>query len=152
MIKKVDNINMVPDDIKELLLPDKGELVAIGNTVYELQQFPVKKYFELLNLMSKYFTEYNSIYQEKEDQGIIEFFGKLAAKLQDLNLVEELMDTIFPDIGDDKNKITFDQLKYLLGVIYKLNFLSRNHQIQNMETRAAYNKMIQMLGINMMTA
>jgi vacuolar-type H+-ATPase catalytic subunit A/Vma1 len=143
---------MVPDDIKELLLPDKGELVAIGNNIYEIQQFPVKKYFELLNLMSKYFTEYNSIYQEKEEQGIIEFFGKLAGKLQEQNLVEELMDTLFPDIGEDKNNITFDQLKYLLGVVYKLNFLSQNHQIQNMETRMAYNKMIQMLGINMMSA
>lgn len=141
---------MVPEDIRELLLPDHGEYIAIGNSVYDIKQFPVKKYFELLHFMSKYFTEYNEVYNSKTEQGLLEFFGLLANKLLETRIVEDFMSTLFPEIPDAADVITFHQLKYLLGVIYKLNFLSQNHQIQNLEIRTANNKMMQMLGLNLM--
>lgn len=150
MIKKVETIDMVPDDIRELLQPEKGEYIAIGSNVYELKQFPVKKYFELLYFMSKYFTEYNDIYNTKSNQGIYEFFGLLAGRLLETRLIDELMETMFPEIPNGADEITYDQIKYVLGVIYKLNFLSQNRQIQNMEVRAANQKMMQMLGLNLM--
>lgn len=143
---------MVPDDIRELLLPEKGEYIVVGSNVYDLKQFPIKKYFELLHFMSKYFTEYNDVYNNREGSGVFEFIGVLAKRLLDTGLIDELMKNFFPEIPDAADVITFDQLKYLLGVIYKLNFLSRNHQIQNMEMRGANAKMMQMLGLNLMTS
>lgn len=142
---------MVPDDIRELLLPETGEYIAIGANVYNMRQFPVKKYFQLLHFMSKYFTEYHDVFNSKKEQGIYEFFGQLSGKLLETALVDEFMKSLFPEIPDAADEITFDQLKYLLGVIYKLNFLSRSLQIQNLETRNASDKMMKMLGLNLMT-
>lgn len=152
MITQVDNIDMVPDDIKELLLPDSGDYVAIGNKVYELKQFPIKKYFELLHFMSKYFTKYNLVYKEDIEGGVYGFLGTLAGKLLEENLIEDFLNVIFPEIKEENANITYPQLKYLLGVIYKLNFLSTNHQIQNMEMRLAHDQMMKMLGLNLMNS
>lgn len=149
MLTKVDKIDIVPDDIKELLLPAKGEFVVIGTEVYDLKQFPVTKYFELLYFMSKYFSEYNELYNNSEGANLYEFFGLLSQKLKEKELINEFMSTLFPEIPDGADVITFDQLRYLLGVIYKLNFLSQNRQIQNMEIRTSVHKMMQMLGLNL---
>jgi len=151
MLTKVDKIDIVPEDIKELLIPDKGEYIPIGTNIYDLKPFPVKKYFELLHFMSKYFTEYNEVFANKKDQGITEFFGSLSKQLLDTGLIDEFMKTLFPEIPDGSDIISFDQLKYLLGVIYKLNFLSKSHQIKNLEMRNASAQMMKMLGLNLMT-
>ena len=149
MLTKVETIDMVPDDIKELLLPNTGEYVVIGSSVYNLKPFPVKKYFELLHFLSKYFTEYNEVFADQKEQRMVSFLGALTKKLIDKNLLDEFMSALFPEIPEAVDNITFDQLKYLLGVIYKLNFLSKNRQIQNMEMRTASAKMMQMLGLNL---
>lgn len=154
MITKVDKIDMVPDDIKELLLPDRGEMVVIGQDVYNLHQFPVKPYFALLGFLSKYFTEYNEVYASHKNETLntYEFLGILAKKLLDSGLVEEMLSGLFPEIPDAAEKITYDQLQHLLGVIYKLNFLAKSRQIRNMETRNATDKMMKMLGLSLTTS
>jgi hypothetical protein len=149
MLTKVEKVDIVPDDIKELLLPEKGEYVVIGSNVYDMKQFPVTKYFELLFFMSKYFSEYNELYATSEGVNMYEFFGLLSQKLKEKHLIDEFMNTLFPELPNAAEEITFDQLRYLLGVIYKLNFLSQDRPIQNLETRTSIHKMMQMLGLNL---
>lgn len=149
MIKKVENTNIVPDDIKELLIPEMGEYVPIGENIYELKQFSAKSYFTLLSFISKYYESYNEIFSKNENATVNEFVGKLAEKMLSTNLLDEFMSAILPEIEEPSNLITWDQLQYLLGVIYKLNFLSQRRQINNMEIRTSISQMLNTLGLQM---
>jgi hypothetical protein len=149
MIEKVESINMVPDDIKELLSTGKDEFIVIGEQVYRLKPFGVKKYFELLAFISTYYTLYNDVFTESDNLKITKFFGNLAERLKDSGLIDEFMTSFFPEIKDAADEITKQQLDYLLGVIYKLNFLSKNLPIQNQEIRLSIHKMQEMLGLNL---
>jgi len=150
MIKKVDNLNLVPDDIKELLMPSVGEYVPIGNSIYEIYPFPVVKYFELLSFMNKYFVKYNEIFIDNENMNKMEFLSKLATTILNNNMLKEFVDIIFGEVDTIIDDITHDQLLYLLGVVYKLNFLSQNRPITNMEVRTGTNQMMKTLGLGML--
>ncbi len=149
MIKKVSNVDLVPDDLKELLITDTGEFVAIGSNIYELQPFPAKEYLQLLDFMGEYFSSYNKIFENLNQNNLhsLEFFGKLAKSITDNDMLNKLF-LLFPDIQEDLSKITFEQLRYMLGMIYKLNFVVKKNQIKNIENRAAVNNMMKMLGMN----
>jgi len=149
MIERVDNINMVPEDIKELLFTEKGEFIAIGEEVYRLKPFGVKKYFELLHFISIYYTLYNDVFAESNNLKITSFFGSLAKKLIDNELIDDFMKTFFPEIPEGAENINKPQLDYLLGVIYKLNFLLKDRPIQDQATRLSIHKMQEMLGLNL---
>jgi hypothetical protein len=150
MIKKVDNLNLVPDDIKELLIPSVGEYVPIGNSIYEIYPFPVVKYFELLSFMNKYFVKYNEIFIDNENMNKMEFLSKLATTILNNNMLKEFVDIIFGEVDTIIDDITHDQLLYLLGVVYKLNFLSQSRPIMNMEVRTGTNQMMKTLGLGML--
>lgn len=152
MIKKVAKIDLVPADLQELLLPETGEYVAIGHNIYEMFPFPVEQYLKLLGFMGKYFNTYNDIFktdnpdEPKKNLSNTEFFGELAKSLIRNNILDEFF-SLFPDIEEDLKNITIDQLTYLLGIIYKLNFLSKKKPIVNLQTQAAMQKMMAMLGL-----
>ncbi len=150
MIKKVENINLVPDDVRELLMPTVGEYVAVGSSIYEIYPFPVVKYFELLSFMNKYFIKYNEIFVENDNMNKVEFLSKLATTILENNILKEFIDIIFGEIDTVINEITHDQLFYLLGVVYKLNFLSQNRPIANLEIRTGTTQMMQTLGLGML--
>lgn len=140
---------MVPEDIKELLSTGKGEFIVIGDNVYQLKPFGVKKHFELLDFISTYYTLYNKVFKQSDNLKITKFFGNLSKELKDSGLIDDFMKTFFPEIPNAADDITKPQLDYLLGVIYKLNFLSKNLPIQNQETRISIHKMQEMLGLNL---
>lgn len=140
---------MVPEDIKELLSTGKGEFIAIGDNVFRLKPFGVKKHFELLYFISNYYTIYNDIFTEIDNLKITVFFGKLGKKLKDSGLIDEFMKSFFPEIPNAADEISKPQLDYLLGVIYKLNFLSKNLPIKDQEMRISIQKMQEMLGLNL---
>jgi hypothetical protein len=148
MIKKVNDINLVPDDIQELLIPETGEYVPINKTVYEIFPFSITQYMTVLSFIGKYFNTYNSILGNGELNST-EFFGLLAGKIIESNLLFELF-KIFPDIKDDIAEITKPQLIYLLSVIYKMNFMVKKNIIANLQTRTAMNKMLEMMGLTIL--
>ena len=147
MIKKVTNGNLIPQDLQELLVPETGEYVAIGRSIYEMFPFSMAQYLELVAFVGKYFSTYNSIF-EQTDRNIapLEFFGLLATKMAEDNTLDELQ-KIFPDMQDDLKEITKDQLIYFLGMIYKLNFLVKKNPILNLQNRTAVSKMLEMMGL-----
>jgi hypothetical protein len=91
MIKKVTNGNLIPQDLQELLVPETGEYVAIGRSIYEMFPFSMAQYLELVAFVGKYFSTYNSIF-EQTDRNIapLEFFGLLATKMAEDNTLDEL--------------------------------------------------------------
>jgi hypothetical protein len=146
MIKKVTNINLVPQDLQELLVPDTGEYVAIGRSMYEMFPFSITQYLDLLSFIGKYFNTYNTIFETvNKNIASLEFFGLLAGRMKEDNTLEELF-KIFPDMQDDLKEITKDQLIYFLAMIYKLNFLVKKNPI-NLQNRTAMNKMLEMMGL-----
>jgi hypothetical protein len=150
MIEKVDNINIVPEDIKELLMTEKGEYIVIGDNVYILKPFNIKKYFEILHFISTYFSSYNETFSNmKDENNISEFIGCLSKRILENDLIEEFMKSFFPDIPNASNDITKKQLDYLLGAIYKLNFLSKPLLIKNQEMKLSIQRMQIMLGLNL---
>ncbi len=149
MIKKVNDINLVPTDLQELLLPEKGEMVPIGRNVFEMFPFPVEQYLKLLSFLSKYFNAYNDTFAEDKNIKQNQFFGALANSLLEHNILSEFF-SLFPDIEEDSKEITFEQLQYLLGIIYKLNFFSKKKPIQNLQTKAAMERMQDMMGLSFM--
>jgi hypothetical protein len=149
MIEKVEKISVVPKDIKELLINEKGEYIAIGDNIYTLKPFGVKKYFELLYFITTYYEIYNEIFDKNDNIKITNFFGILSKKIIDNELIDKFMNSFFPEIPNAADDITEIQLTYLLGVIYKLNFLSKNLPIKNQEIRLAVHKMQEMLGLNL---
>lgn len=154
MIKKVNDINLVPEDLQELLLPEKGEYIPLGSNIYEIFPFPIEQYLKLLSFMGKYFTAYNKTFAEKEKLSNSEFFGALAQSLIDNTILQEFF-KLFPDIECEVDVITFQQLQYLLGIIYKLNFLAKKKLSHNLQTNTAIHKMQEMMGLtflNQMTS
>lgn len=146
MIKKVTNINLVPEDLQELIIPETGEYVVIGSNVYEIFTFPVESHLKLLSFFSKYFTAYNQTFDDNNKMTNQVFFGKLAQIMLDNNIVDEFF-KIFPDIEGGAAVITFEQLQYLLGIIYKLNFLTKKKIFQNLHTNIAMQKMRETMGL-----
>lgn len=151
MIEKVDNLDIVPKDIKELLVTDEGEFIPIGNNIYRLKQFSIKKHFELLYFISEYYSIYNDIFNKNTDKNleINQFFGILSKELIKSELLDKFFKTILPELHDTVDNITQQQLEYLIGVIYKQNFLSKSLPIKNQETRLSIHKMKEMLGLNL---
>jgi hypothetical protein len=149
MIKRVTNMDMVPDDLQELLLPDKGEYVPIGHHMYELFPFPITQYLKLLEFIGSYFEIYNGIYKNSTGLSQMQFFGILADKLIEHNLVGKLIE-MFPDIEEDIDSITKEQLIYLLSIIYKLNFLVKKNPKMDIQTKIANQKLLEMLGLKVL--
>lgn len=149
MIKKVTKIDLIPQDLQELIVPENGEYVPIGKNVYEIFPFSIQQYLTLLGFIGKYFNSYNSVIEDGRHKTPLVFFGLLAEKLIEDDLMPEFF-KIFPDLEEDFQFITKDQLVYFLGMIYKLNFLLKKNPMQNMENRAATTKMLEMLGLTIL--
>jgi hypothetical protein len=146
MIKKVQDINVVPEDLQELLLPENGEFVPIGTNMYELYPFPIEGYLKLLGFLGKYFTSYNKTFTNKDGMTSVDFFGNLANSILNDNILTEFA-KLFPDIEAEINEITFEQLQYLLGIIYKLNFMIKK-KTRNPQNNRAIQEMMEMLGLS----
>lgn len=147
MIKKVSNMDMVPADLQELLLPDKGEYVPIGRHMYEMFPFSITQYLKVLDFLGNYFSIYNEVYEQHKDLQTMQFFGVLAKGLIENNLISKLIE-LFPDISEDVEDITNEQIIYLLSIIYKLNFLVKKNPIKDIQTKIANQKVLEMMGLS----
>jgi len=125
----------------ELLLPEKNvEVIAIGDSFYELYQLTMDESEQLSEQIGKFMELF--INADKEGKGVADVIGEVI----DNGIIYDILgQVVAPYPKSILKNITIPQLRHAIGVLWKINF---SEDVLPDQSKKNFTQMLSWLGLN----